>query len=484
MLAPVPCARSPRVRLALTLTLLAGVVSAWSLPFVGVRATRGAHTTGDEPQYLLSALSLGTQGSLDIADERAAGRHRVFHEAPLPIQEEDRPDGRRISPHDPGLPVLLALPMRFGGWRAAKATLALLAGALAALVAWVAHRRFGLRLPLAVGGTAAFAGAPPLVVYATQVYPELPAALGVTAAVAALTGPMRRAGPVTVGLAVVALPWLSVKYLPVAGALAALAAVRLAGQRRWRVLGMCCVAWVCMAVGYVGVHRALYGGLTPYAAGAHFGAGELTVMGRSPDLGGRSLRLVGLLVDRSFGLVPWAPVYLCLPAALGALATRRPRGGAALAVPLAAGWATATWAAVTMHGWWWPGRQVVAVLPLAALGVLWWAGEVAGARGRAVLAVGALAGWAVTAWLAVQGLAGRLALVVDVERGPGPAFGVLLPDLARWAPADRLLLALWALGFGGSALAGARAGRPRPARDPAAPAPPGPPSVLGWRTCP
>jgi len=471
----------------LALTLLAVAVSAWSLPFLGVRATRGAHTTGDEPQYLLSALSLGTQGSLDVADERAAGRYRAFHEAPLPIQEAVRPDGRRISPHDPGLPVLLALPMRFGGWRAAKASVAVLAGVLAALVAWVAHRRLGVSVPLAIGGTAAFAGAPPLVVYATQVYPEIPAALAVIAGVAALTGPMRRAGPVTVGVAVVALPWLSVKYLPVAGTLAALAALRLVGDRRWRALGACCAAWVVAGVLHVVVHVVIYGGPTPYAAGAHFGAGELTVIGRSPDFVGRSVRLVGLLVDRTFGLVAWAPVFLCLPAALGALAVRRPRGAAALVVPLAVGWGNATWLALTMHGWWWPGRQVVVVLPLAALVVLWWADAVAGARARAGLALGALAGWAVTAWLALQGLAGRLALVVDVERVPGPALGLLrasMPDLARWAPGDQLLLAAWSLLLGVVALAGALGAARRSSCDRRVPVPRRLPDGIGWRTCP
>ena len=45
---------------------------------------------------------------------------------------------------------------------------------------------------------------------------------------------------------------------------------------------------------------------------------------------------------------------------------------ASIAVPLAAGWATATWVALTMHGYWWPGRQLVAVLPLGVIAVLVW----------------------------------------------------------------------------------------------------------------
>jgi hypothetical protein len=57
-------------------------------------------------------------------------------------------------------------------------------------------------------------------------------------------------------------------------------------------------------------------------------------------------------------------------------------------VPLLAGWATATWLALTMQGFWWPGRQLVVVLPLAVLVVLVW---LARARREVVIAAAALA---------------------------------------------------------------------------------------------
>ena len=121
-------------------------VMAWSAPLIAVRATDGGRTTADEPQYLLTALSLGEDRSLDIRDERAAERHRVFHEAGLPLQENLQPDGSRVSPHDPLLPAVLAVPMVVGGWVAAKLTLAAVAGVLAAAMLWVAVRRFGVPL--------------------------------------------------------------------------------------------------------------------------------------------------------------------------------------------------------------------------------------------------------------------------------------------------------------------------------------------------
>jgi hypothetical protein len=324
---------------------------------IGVRATYGGRAAVDEPQYLLTAISLGEDLDLSIADELAGHRERAFHDRPLPEQTRVLDDGRQVSPHDPLLPAVLALPVRLWGWVAAKVTLALLAGTLAALLVWTAVRRLGVPLPLAAGGVLVAGLSPPLAVYGTQVYPELPAALAVTVAIAALTGPRNRATAVTLVAAVVALPWLSVKYVPVAAVLALL------GPRTRPVF----LSYAVAGLGYVAAHRFLYGGWTVYATADHFvSTGEFAVVG-SPNLPGRATRLVGLLADREFGLVPWQPAYALLAPALAA----RPRRE--LVLPLVAGWLTATFVALTMHGYWWPGRQVVVVLPCAVLALLSWA---------------------------------------------------------------------------------------------------------------
>ena len=109
-----------------------------------------------------------------------------FHEVELPVQTETQDDGSQVSPHDPLLPALLAVPMGLGGWVAAKATLAVLAGLLAGLLVWTAHRRFAV--PLGAGGAdraGVRRGGARSSAYGTQVYPELPAALAVTVAIAA-----------------------------------------------------------------------------------------------------------------------------------------------------------------------------------------------------------------------------------------------------------------------------------------------------------
>jgi hypothetical protein len=441
---------------------------------IGVPASHGTQTTADEPQYLLTAISLAEDRDLDIADELAAGRWRAFHDLPLPEQTEQLASGRRLSPHDPLLPLLLAVPVAAGGWVGAKLAMAALAGLLAGLLLWTAVRRFGVPVGTGLLVVAVFALSPPLAVYGTQVYPELPAALAVVAAVAALTAPGAPAsaprghatapgpggapasaprghatapgsgGVVVVGVAVVALPWLAVKYVPVAAVIALLAVWRLlgAGPRR-RALALA-AGLAAAGVAFLVLHRWWYGGWTPYATGDHFVGGELTAVGSDPDYLGRSRRLLGLATDRGFGVAAWQPAFLLAVPALATLARRRPAGWAALALPLAAGWLVATFLALTMHGWWFPGRQVVVVLPLAVLAVACWAGG--SRRRRLAVAVAGGVGVVAYAWLLTDGLAGRVAWAVDAFATGDPAYRawrLVLPDYLTVTTATWVLHAAW-----------------------------------------
>jgi len=536
-------------RLLTVAMLVVGVaVAAWGALGVPARATDGARTTADEPQYLLTAISLGEDRSLDISDELQAERWRPFHENLLPVQTAPRADGRELSPHDPLLPVLLAVPVAVGGASGAKAFLALLGGVLAGLLVWTAVRRLGCR-PVPAGiVVAAFGLSPPLAAYATQVYPELPAALATAVAVAALTGPLRRAGVAVMLAAVVALPWLGVKYAPVAVALALCLVWRLAApagrrpaeateddasaavasarsvaaagpgsarRRRARadddasasaavtadaaatptaptasaarprrrripldqgdvglrtVIGRLVVpvgVLVVAGVAFLALHRLWYGGWTVYAAGDHFVGGELEVVGTEVSYLGRSRRLVGLLVDRDFGLAAWGPVALAAVGALAALARRRPSGWGVLVLPLLAGWLNATFVALTMHGFWWPGRQVVVVVPCMVLATAWWADRL-GARALAVVAALGLAGMALWATVLWQEAFSGWALVIDVDRWANPVVGAwrrTLPDNRDGgATASALQTAWMVVGLLGATWAWSTAPPDRPPR--------------------
>jgi hypothetical protein len=405
------------VKFWLTLVLVGIGVACWVAPGIAAPASRGGRVIADEPQYLLTALSLGEDFNLDISDERAENRYRNFHEAELPVQEQRGADGRAVSPHDPLMPAILALPMRAGGWIGAKLVLAALAGALAA----------------------------PLAMYGTQVYPELPAALVVAIAIAALTGDIKPKLVVLTVASIVALPWLSVKYAPVAAALAVVAALRWwrAGNRDAVLFGGGVLALAGAL--FLGAHQAWYGGWTAYASGDHFvNNGELSVVGFNPNFGGRATRLIGLLIDRDFGLAAWSPVFLLAIPAFATFVRRRPDAWDVLVIPLAVGWFNATFVALTMHGWWWPGRQTVIVLPCVALAVAWWAAP----SRAAVWAVGVLGaiGASIYAWLIAQAVVGDLTTVVTFETITHPlvrAWRVLLPDYRDARVGDWVLHGIW-----------------------------------------
>ena len=433
------------VRLRWWLAALALGVTAWTAIAVPARATYGGRTTADEPQYLLSAISLGEDLDLDISDELRDERWRDFHTAELPVQTEPNADGRAVSPHDPLLPALLAVPVLLGGWAGAKLALAALAGLLAAAMAWVAVRRFGVSPGVALGVAAAFGVASPLAAYGVQVYPELPAAFAVTVAVAALTGSFGRRGALVFALAVVALPWLAVKYVPVAAVLVALALFHLWRTDRRRQAGILTGGLAVAGLAFAGFHRLVYGGWTVYASGDHFSeTGEVSVIGVDPNYVGRSQRLLGLLVDRSFGLVAWTPVFLFALVALGALARRRPPGWTALLLPALAGWATATWVALTMHGWWWPGRQVVVVVPLLVVTTAWWLDR--HRRAVAPFAIAAVLGALSWAWVVVEVLQRRLRLIIDFDATRDPwvrGLRLVLPDFREPGVRTATLAVLW-----------------------------------------
>ncbi|HKE51933.1 MAG TPA: hypothetical protein VKE25_10520 [Actinomycetes bacterium] len=480
------------VRRAVVLVFLVATIAAAA--GIGVRATFGAHVAVDEVQYLLSALSVAEDGNLDISDELAEQRWADFADTEPPVQTEVLSGGRQLSPHDPLLPPLLALPMGMLGWVGAKLVLALLAGVLAAATLWLGVRRFAIPLPMATMGVGLASASAPLAVYGQQVYPELPAALAVVLAVAALTAPSAGRGPVLLlGATVTVLPWLSVKYVPVAAALALLA-----GFRWWRTGHRRAVGWlvgglVLMGATYLAAHRAVWGGWTVYATGDHFQqSGEFGVIGFHPNYVGRALRLVGLLADRGYGLVPWQPGWLLLVPALGAtlgsvwLARRGRRSGdvpdsadrndrsryaetgwqtAVLAWPLLAGWLVATFVAVTMSGFWWPGRQLVVVLPLALLMILRWLATAAPALRRIALGLGVLGVWSYTCLL-VDGYQREITWVSGFQRVDDPVYAMLRPLLPDYGGQFWLLHLLWLVALAGSAWAGWRA-----ATGPARPAP-------------
>ncbi len=461
---------TPSLRVAMVIVALVAFGAAAA--GVGVRAAYGEQTTADEPHYLVTAISIWSDGDLDVYDEFLNRDYAPFNGLALRPQAAPTRDGRLIEPHENGSGDI-------GGTKPACqaivrniVTLCLVAAALAALTLWTAVRRFAVPVLPALAVVGLLAATVPLAAYGSQVYPEIVGALCATGAVAALTGSMRRWGLVALALCLVALPWLSIKYVPVTAALAAVALWRLVRDRRAAPSAVLAGALAVCAVAFVAVHVTVYGGVTAYAAGSHFVNGQLTVVGDDPDYFGRSRRIVGLLVDRDFGIGAWQPLWLLLVPAVAALLARRPRGTAALLAPLAAGWFVATFLALTMQGWWFPGRQLVVVLPLAAIAIAWWV-RAGGARLAVAVALGAV-GAVAQAFIVTEGLLGRIAWVVDLQTTADPLYRAI-----RWVTPDYLVedAATWPLHWAWTVALAAlavwawRSERRRPAPAPERPAP-------------
>lgn len=432
---------------------------------IDVRATMGGRAAVDEPQYLLSALSLAEDGDLDISDELYDRRWRDFHDSRLPVQTRVLDDGSQISPHDPLLPILIAAPMGLWGFEAAKATMCVLAGLAAALTVWIAVRRFGVRPSLATVVVCVAFASPPLAIYAQQIYPEMPAALATLVAVAAITGSWSRRAQVAFVLAVVALPWLSVKYALVATTLGVLGLFRL-----WRARGRPAAlaslsVFAGMGVIYLVLHQVIWGGWTVYASGDFFEEpGEFAVVGTNPDYLGRTQRLSALLFDRHWGIAAWQPAWLLIVPALAALLAARPRGWAGLALPAVAGWLVATFLALTMSGFWSPGRQIVVILPLLVLVIAWWLSTMP----PGVLVAGAALGFlglVAMAALLVDGWDGRITWVFGFDKVDNPLYDgwkVFLPPYQEGSGAEVWVRhGIWLAVVAAVAALAYRAARPR-----------------------
>lgn len=354
-----PVHRAWLLPLAVFLIVLAGGQAA-----VGMRAAATASVTGDEPFYLLTTQSLVSDGDLDLRDEYRQREYRRFWDGNIPLwkQMEPAPDGRLLSPHEPGLSVITTPAYAAFGLRGVQRFLVVL-WALAMAGAAVVARRYG-----APGGAAGFAAAvvglsPPGIVYGSQVYPEGAAALAVAVALLAVTS--NRARPILVSAAMIGLAWLGIKYGAVGVALAGAWAWRFRNQPRLLAIA----AALCAMAGahYVWWHLDTFGGLTPYGTNVVWaGEGTAAIVDSHVRVQGRLYRLYGLFLDARFGLLGWLPITAL---ALWGVARRTVLPSGIVAVAVAVG----TFVSITMMGWWFPGRMLVAVLPavvvLVALGV-------------------------------------------------------------------------------------------------------------------
>ena len=340
---------------------------------------------GDEPHYLMVAQSILRDGDLALEADYAQGRYLAFADGPLAPHYRVRGKGGEIySLHAVGLSLLVLPAFALGGYPAVSLFMALLA-ALLALEIRELVRRWTARDGLAEGLAWAVALSPPLVHYAGLVFTEIPAALAVAVGLrrARDAASWKPATACAVGSVLAFLPWLNVRYAPLAVLLMAYALWQRPRPPSAAAFLAPAVASVIASALY---HYALYGFFDPRR-----------VYGRRPELSWATLPegLPGVLLDQEFGLLVYAPVFaLALPGLV--LLWRRDRRGAAVAWALVG---VVLLTASTWHmwrgGWNPPARFLVPLVPVLAVAI-------ASALARGVSAGAAvLIGWSL--WTGLLG---------------------------------------------------------------------------------
>jgi hypothetical protein len=399
---------------------------------VGLRHAAGLQVSGDEPHYLVMAQSLWRDHDLDLRDEYDGEEWAEFVPGPLrPHWGAPRADGRPFPAHSPGLPLLLAPAYAALGREGCVLVMALVAAA-AALVC----RRLALQLTgdeaVALVAWLAAAG-PPLFFYSFHIYTEAPSALAAGGSLALLLGAPGAAGAALAALCAAALPWLHVKMIPAAAALGFVALARLRGRA---LAGFLAVAG--MAAASFGLYYAsVFGVASPLAIYGGVPADARVLSWRT---------LLGLLLDRSFGLLPIAPVFLLGLAGLPGVLRRREAWPHALV-------GLAVLAPLLSWRMWWGGQSPPARFAVPMLPFLVVALALRLARSRAGLArwcPGLLLTGAVLSVVAVAEPAARLLL----NRGNRPTrlwaalsdavpIGDYLPTLTHESGRDARLALVW-----------------------------------------
>ncbi len=238
---------------------------------------------------------------------------------------------------------------------------------------------------------------------------------------------------------------MGVKYAPLAGIVAVAFFLRADKGARTALV---CVAISSAAV-YVWAHFELFGALTPYSVGTvHAGQSTSELLGNHFDLRDQAYRLYGIFIDRRFGIGRWAPILLVALAGVPLL-FRRPAGVMAAALGLAQLF-MATFVAITMMGWWFPGRTMITVVPLLALPLALLVDRF-GRPAGIVAGVAALYSFAVTAVLIEAGFSREIVVAVDPFELSSPVYTMLspfFPQYTSWTTATRLLTSAWLGGAG------------------------------------
>jgi len=291
-------------------------------------------------------------------------------------------------------------------------------------------------------GTALVAGllaaGPPLAAYGLHIYTEAAATLALFAAYALLRFGTGVVSPGAAAALACALPFLHPR-MAVASIAIAFAAFVYRDRVSLRAFAAVTVIGIAL---YGGFWMTIFG--VPTALGAYGGVPEDAAFNPAQAL-------VGLLIDRAYGLLPYAPAFLAVfllkaPATMDADETRRSRVELAMAF--------AVLVPALLWRMWWGGQSPPArlIAPMTPFLALWVARRYESAvqpRVRRAIAMAMAWSWALFLFAALQ--PGRLLFINKRVRPtrlwdalwPGGPIDGLLPDLARPESSDWPVAAAW-----------------------------------------
>jgi hypothetical protein len=402
---------------------------------------------GDEPYNLLITHSLAYDFDADLTNNYAQGDWKAFMDRPIEPQPGDPvgPGGEIYSRHNELLPMALVPAYRLGGKTGALAMMALLTAALAWMTVRLARHYVPDRPGEVLAAWALAAFAPPLLLYSVQVWVEVPAALllaGGLDRILSLDGQKdwRWKEWLGIGLAVLLLPLLKLRFVLIAGPLLALGWWH-AGRPRRPVLILGLLLTV-LAGGMLLYNQIVYSNPLKIHTWEEVDPHRY---GPLSYLGG----LTGLFWDAAFGLFGCAPVWLVLLPALLLLAARRHRLLGHLAV-LALPYLVIVAPRTEWYGGWSPPfRYALIAIPLFGIGLapLLAAGrERAGARallgGLAALTLALTLVWVAMPGWTYNFADGRTYLLDALDERLGLDLARFFPSSIRPRPATWLWPAL------------------------------------------
>jgi len=436
-------------------------------------------TRSDEPHYLIMMESLARDHDLDLGNNYGLADYIDYYPDQLPDRHVIISGPRQLPIRDPGLPLLGAIPFAVAR-RTGVLVLMCLVGAAFAWRSYAFLRFHAFSRPAAVVAAGATALLHPLFTYTTQIYPDLPVALGVLVVAELLARPPAPARLVAASAILGALPWLTVRaWFIVVGMglvvawLALAPLLRGVTGARLRLVLAGGAPFVALVGAQILLDLVMFGIPVPNA-GYYLVQGQQTILAYTPQIG-----VPGLFLDRTFGLLSRVPLFALaffgvVPLLRRARVLRSPG-----IIALFLGWLLYLLYIGNIQYWWADGspssryQLATIALPMVAL-----AAGIDRLRGT----IGPALAWTVAGWSAIVTLyfalvpSVRYDLAADIAAtgAPGDLWvhlshvlradpGLLFPSLVRAAWSDALLTAAWLVLLAGLVVLGARAPRGRPA---------------------